>query len=117
MQKVLCSGGFRPADQIEAIAAALYQTGIWMDDGIVVRIVCFGDRHSSGLARSHPAVPQLLWKQDVLPFVYRRFDQYKLEKQMHHQWDTDAKELFTEAGQSPGTDGAQFVQSVEVVGQ
>jgi hypothetical protein len=115
MQKVLCASGFRPADQVESIAAALYQTGIWMDDGLVVRIICFGDRHNSGLARSHPAVPQLLWKQDVLPFVYRRFDQYKFEKQMHHQWDNDVKHLFSEACQSQGTDGVQFVESVEVV--
>lgn len=34
---------------------------------------------------------------------------------MHHQWDDDAKNLFAEAAQSPGNDGAQFVRSVEVV--
>jgi len=56
-------------------------------------------------------------EQDVPPFIYRRFDHYKLEKQMHHQWDDDAKELFAEAGQSHGNDGAQFVRSVEVVSQ
>jgi len=117
MQKVLCAGGFRPAGQVEGIAAELYQTGIWEDEGLIIRIVCFGAQHNSGLDKSYPAVPQLLWKQDVLPFVYQRFDQYKLEKQMHHQWDDDAKELFAEAGASPGTDGAQFVRSVEVVSQ
>jgi hypothetical protein len=115
MQKVLCAGGFRPSDQVGTIAAALYQNGFWEDEGLVVRVVCFGDRHSSGLERSHPKVPQLLWKRHVLPFIYRRFDQYKLEKQMHHQWDDDAKELFAEAGRSPGSDGEQFVRSVEVV--
>ena len=117
MQKVLCAGGFRPADEVEAIARALYQTGIWEDESLIIRIVSFGDRHNSGLARSHRAVPQLLWKEDVLPFIYRRFDQYRLEKQMHHQWDEDAKDLFGEAGQSTGSDGAQFNQSVEVVSQ
>lgn len=117
MQKVLCAGGFRPADQVEAIAAALYQTGVWEDESLIIRIVCFGERHNSGLARSHPAVPQLLWRRHVLPFVYQRFDQYRLEKQMHHQWDDDAKRLFAEAAQSPGSDGVQFVRSVEVVSQ
>lgn len=117
MQKVLCAGGFRPVDQVEAIAAALYHDGIWEDKSLIVRIVCFGDQHNAGLARSHPHVRQLLWKRHVLPFIYQRFDQYKLEKQMHHQWDEDAKRLFTEAGQSPGNGGEQFVRSVEVVSQ
>lgn len=117
MQKVLCAGGFRPTDQVEAIAGSLYQTGVWADDSLIIRIVCFGHRHNSGIARSHPEVPQLLWTQDVLPFIYRRFNQYRLEKQMHHQWDDDAKELFAEAARSPGNDGAQFVRSVEVVSQ
>jgi hypothetical protein len=117
MQKVLCAGGFRPADQVDAIAEALYEHGLWEDESLVIRIVCFGQQHNKGLAKSHPAVEQLLWQEDVLPFIYRRFDQYKLEKQMHHQWDPDAKELFAEAGRSPGRDGAQFLQSVEVVSE
>lgn len=78
MQKVLCAGGFRAADQVEAIAAALYRTGIWEDEALIVRIVCFGARHDSSVGRSHPGVPQLLWKEHVLPFIYRRFDQYRL---------------------------------------
>ncbi len=117
MQKVLSAGGFRPANQVNEIAGALYENGLWEDEEIVIRIVCFGGRHNAGLARSHPAVQQLLWREHVLPFIYQRFDQYKLEKQMHHQWDDDAKELFAEAGRSPGNDGAHFLHSVEVVSQ
>ena len=113
LQKVLCAGGFRPADLADAIAESLYQKGVWEDESLVVRIVCFGDRHNSGLERSHPAVPQLLWKRHVLPFIYQRFDQYKLEKQMHHQWDDDAKELFATAGQS--SNEGEFLTSIEVV--
>lgn len=117
MQKVLCAGGFRPADQVDQMAAALYSTGVWEDEALIIRIVCFGDRHNAGLARSHRQVPQLLWKHQVLPFIYQRFNQYKLEKQMHHQWDDDAKALFAEAGDSLGNDGEHFVQSVEVVSE
>lgn len=115
LQKVLCAGGFRPAQQVDSLADSLYRTGIWEDDELVIRIVCFGGRPNTGLRREYPQVEQLLWAVDVLPFIYQRFDQYKLEKQMNHQWDEDAKELFAEAGRSPGTDGAQFVRSVEVV--
>lgn len=113
MQKVLCAGGFRPAGQVDEIARALYGHGVWQDESLVIQIVCFGNRHNSGLARSHPSVPQLIWHQEVLPFVYRRFDEYKLEKQMHHQWDEDARQLFEAAGQVANADDS--VASVEVV--
>ena len=113
MQKVLRAAGFRPANQVEEIASALYGHGVWHDETLVIRIVCFGNRHNSGLARSHPSVPQLIWDQEVLPFIYYRFDEYKLEKQMHHQWDEDARQLFAAAGQVANAD--EFVASVEVV--
>ena len=115
LQKVLFAGGFRPADQVDSIADALYKTGSWTDDSLAIRIVCFGRCHNRGLAARFPEVPQLLWSTDVLPFVYRRFDEYKLEKSMHHQWDDDAKELFATAGNVPSGDLDAFVKMVEVV--
>lgn len=115
LQKVLAAGGFRPVDQVDDMATALYRTGVWEDNTLVVRILCFGSRPNGALRRDFPQVPQFTWRDDVLPFIYRRFDEYKLEKQMHHQWDEDARELFAAAGQSPGSDGAAFIEAVEVV--
>lgn len=115
LQKVLAAGGFRPADQVDAMAESLYKTGVWADETLIIRIACFGARPNKTLRRAFPEVPQFTWGDDVLPFVYRRFDEYKLEKQMHHQWDADARELFAAAGQSPGNDGAHFIASVEVI--
>jgi hypothetical protein len=117
IQKVLFAGGFRPAEQANAIAGQLYNTGVWEDGSLIIRIVCFGSRPNLGLRRAFPDVPQLLWTDDVLPFIYKRFNQYKQEKRMHHQWDDDAKQLFAEAEKSPGNDGGQFFESVEVVSQ
>jgi hypothetical protein len=114
MQKLLCAGGFRPREQADEVAASLYGKGIWHDDAIVIRIVCFGDEHNAGVARSHGEVPQLLWKSDVLPFIYQRFEGYRLEKQMHHQWDSDGKELFALAGQVAKGDSARFCETVTV---
>lgn len=112
IQKVLCAGGFRPIACIDAIANALYDKGVWEDANIVIRIICFGDRHNSGLKRRHPDVEQLFWHLDVLPFIYQRFKDYHLEKRMHQQWDGDIKELFRVAQIS--NDKNQFVQSVHV---
>lgn len=115
LQKVLAAGGFRPVEQVNDMAAALYRTGVWEDEALVIRIVCFGRRLNRAVHRAFPQVPQFTWGEDVLPFIYRRFDEYKLEKQMHQQWDEDARELFAAAGQSPGTDGAGFIEAVEVI--
>lgn len=112
LQKVLCAAGLRPVDQVDAIADTLYKSGVFRDDELVIRIVCFGARHNSGLAKSFPEVPQLLWNQHVLPFIYTRFDEYKMEKKMHHQWDDDIKQLFDAAGAAHGE--ADFIQAVEV---
>lgn len=117
LQKVLCAGGFRPAAQVEAMADALYRLGIWQDEGLVVRIMCFGARPNAAVRRDFPEVPQLLWREDVLPFIYRRFDEYRLEKQMHHQWDDDARELFATALRYPHSEVAAFTQEVEVVAE
>ncbi|SEK16236.1 MULTISPECIES: hypothetical protein [unclassified Variovorax] len=112
MEKVLHAGGFRPAEQVDDIAQSLYRSGIWQDDELVIRILCFGAEHNAGIGRSHPEVHQLLWQQDVLPFVYQRFFEYRLEKQMHHQWDDDVKELFAHVRQS--SNEADFLRSVSV---
>ncbi len=115
LEKVLSAGGFRPVDQVEVMAEALYRTGVWQDEDLVIRIVCFGAQQNRTVRRTFPEVRQFTWREDVLPFIYQRFDTYKLEKQMHHQWDKDARELFAAAGQSPGSDGSGFIESVEVV--
>jgi len=42
MQRVLCAGGFLPADQVEEIARALCGHGVWQDETLVIYIVCVG---------------------------------------------------------------------------
>lgn len=113
LQKVLCAGGFRPPDQVDAIAGTLYETGLWTDNEMAIRIVCLGARHNNGVKQKFPDVPQLLWHQDVLPFIFRRFHEYHLEKRMHEQWEVDGKELFTTARDAEDINA--FLGSVEVV--
>lgn len=114
LQKVLCAGGFRPPDQVDAISGTLYETGVWTDNEMAIRIVCFGARHNNGVKQKFPDVPQLLWHQDVLPFIFQRFHEYHLEKRMHEQWEVDGKELFTTARDAEDINA--FLGSVEVIG-
>ena len=114
LQKVLCAGGFRPPDQAPAIASALYETGCWRDEGLLVRLLCFGAKHNRNLAQSHPDVPQLLWHVEVLPFIFKRFNDYHFEKRMHEQWGEDGKRLFLEGRNANGSQDA-FLQAVQVI--
>lgn len=114
MQKVLCAGGFQPAEQSDAIADALYTRGIWEDGSMVIRIVCFGRDHNKGVAQKFRDVPQLTWAGEVLPFVFERFTNYHLEKRMHEQWDPHIKGVF-EAAKDAERDLGAFLRSVNVV--
>jgi len=42
------------------------------------------------------------WRDDVLPFVFERFNGQIEEKRLHEQWDDDARALFRAM---IGTDG------------
>lgn len=104
MQKVLSAVGVLPPDQVEAASAGLYLHGVWANSAEVsVRWVLFGMQPNKTLRDSLPQMPQLTWDRDVLPFIFKRFNDYHLEKQSHGQWDADAKALFStvaEAGHS-----------------
>lgn len=96
MQKVLAAVGVLPAEQVEAAAAGLYKDGTWTDGaGISVRWVLFGGQPNGTLRRELPQVQQLTWDREVLPFIFQRFFDYRMEKQSHGQWDADAKGLFS----------------------
>jgi len=113
MQKVLSAAGVVPPGQLDVVAASLYDTGRWTNGVVSVRWVAFGGSHSRDLAHRFPAVPQFTWVEDVLPFIYTRFCDYKAEKRMHGQWNTDGRGLFYTAIYAESCDA--FVQEVQVV--
>ena len=95
MQKVLTAVGALAPNQVEDAAAGLYQDGHWTDGASVsVRWVLFGMQPNGTLRGELPLVPQLTWDRVVLPFIFQRFHEYRMEKQSHGQWDEDAKGLF-----------------------
>lgn len=114
MQKVLCAVGVLPPDQVDAAAAGLYQDGSWTDGANVsVRWVLFGMQPNKTLRDALPQVPQLTWDRDVLPFIFQRFFDYRLEKQAHGQWDADAKGLFSAIAEA-GYSREKFIELVRI---
>lgn len=114
MQKVLTAVGALSPEHVEAAAAGLYQDGIWTDGATVsVRWVLFGMQPNGTLRKELPQVPQLTWDREVLPFIFQRFFDYRMEKQSHPQWDEDAKGLF-QTVRDVGHDLAKFISLVRI---
>lgn len=97
MQKALSAAGIVPPQDVDKVAAQLYASGQFRTDALWVRWLFFGRNFNSDLQTEFPDVPQLLWANDVLPFIHERFNGYRLEKRAHNQWDDDAKGLFSVA--------------------
>lgn len=115
LERVLHAGGFVAASEVTAVANNLYQTGDWTSDSLRVRLVAVGGAHNSGLNRKYSKLHQLLWREDVLPFVHERFWSYRDEKRMHGQWENDARELFR-AVLTTGGDLSAFISEVNIEG-
>lgn len=115
MQKALRAAGIVPLDQVEEVAHSLYAHGEWTDAraGIWVRWLMFGLQTNGRFQLEFPRVPQLTWDREVLPFIFKRFHDYRLEKRDHGQWDEDAKGLFTAATRANGS-CQRFIDQIRI---
>lgn len=116
MQKALSAAGIVALDDIDKVAVELNARGQFRTDALWVRWLFFGRRFNSDLQAEFPDVPQLLWAADVLPFIHERFNEYRLEKRAHQQWDEDARGLFSAATGTQDNLEA-FLAEVHVDGQ
>ena len=91
MAYVLRALGVFPGDRVNAIAKELYARYLYSDDTHRVRLLAFGERRNSDL---HPAIVQMTWATDVLPFVYDRFKRHVSQKSQNEQWDETGRALF-----------------------
>lgn len=114
MQKVLSAVGVLSPELVEAAAAGLYRDGSWTDGANVsVRWMLFGEQPNRTLNKELPEVTQLTWDRHVLPFIFQRIFDYRMEKQAHAQWDEDAKGLFR-AVREAGFDIDSFIRLVRI---
>jgi hypothetical protein len=90
MFRVLYSIGVFKQEQVPTVAQALYTQGIYLDKQYQVRLFALGSRKNPDL---FPSVIQLEWD-EVLTFIYTRFNSYHDQKAHHGQWDFIGKHLF-----------------------
>ena len=84
IQRVLRAVGAIPLPEVNAAADALYQTNKYDSDHYAVRLFGLGDRIGDFSINYPNAIP-LTWD-EVLRFIFRRFQQYHEQKRAHPQW-------------------------------
>jgi hypothetical protein len=92
MERFLKAIGCTPKEDIETVADALYDVGIYRG-AYTISLICFGKKEDKDLKINKPAITQILWD-DVLGFIYDRFRKYPMRKAAHMQWDLTGHRLW-----------------------
>lgn len=99
MQYVLRAiGAFHP-DEINAIAQSLSRYCTYPEPGAnrepVIQLIAVGKSASKNLEKQFPSLLQIELA-GMLSFIYRRFEEYRLQKADHPQWDQFGRALWDE---------------------
>lgn len=111
MQRVLRSVGMHTEDEISSVAEALYNKRQFSGSSSVVRMFALGDK-STGFASTYPGAVCLTWD-EMLGFIFSRFEIYQRQKRRNSQWDDVGQHLYKLAVN--GQDRRSFVDSTRLL--
>lgn len=92
IDRVVAAIGCVSAKKINRTATALYQTGLYDQGNLRVRLVAVGGARNPEIAARYPEVAQVVWP-EVLNFIWGRFRKYAQQKADVQQWDVVGREL------------------------
>lgn len=95
VEYVLEAIGAFPQGVQKRIANAVYEQSFYDDEVREVRLVAVGRNRNEELQRTRPQLVQL-FLDDMLRFIYGRFDSYERAKKDHSQWDQCGHNLWDE---------------------
>jgi hypothetical protein len=75
---------------IDEIAESLYRNYKFEDETREVRLIAIGKTNNRDLPAQ---LTQILFT-DILHFIFVRFNEYRMQKESHQQWDDTGKELW-----------------------
>ncbi len=90
--RVLAAIGCLRENEIPVAASAIYKDGAFRNDQLRIRLVAVGRNISATLADQYDEIIQLTWQQ-MLCFIWKRFDAYRNQKRDVEQWDWTGKQL------------------------
>ena len=99
IQRSLRAVGVFPVEHVDEIANEIYKSGYFVTESYFTTICCLGDSPNEHIAEHYPEVRQILWD-DVLSFVYQRFQTYRSRKYDHPQWDNVGKILWNASAET-----------------
>ncbi len=86
IHRVLRAIGAFPKEEVADVADSIYEKGIYENCSYYITLCCVGKAVNRTIIRQFPDVPQLLWE-DILSFIFYRFNAYREQKRFHSQWD------------------------------
>lgn len=93
MDRVLRAIGSFTNEVLEEVALKLYDKGIYKNELYYLSLFCVGNQINRDLQRKYPNVPQITWD-NILSFIYNRFEKHKDQKSAHTQWDSTGQQLW-----------------------
>jgi hypothetical protein len=104
-------GAFRDDAEIKRAATDIYRTGHYKSDSIEFQLVSLGRELNEELYEIARDGLQLVWD-DVLKFIFQRFQSYQAIKREHPQWDRDGHCLWNAFQES--RDWSSFAEQLDI---
>ncbi len=92
VHRVLAAIGCLRHEEIGDAATRIYTDGVAIIGHTRVRLVAIGRDRDPGLRERYREVLQLTW-QDIIGFIWDRFERYRLQKGNVEQWDPCGRHL------------------------
>lgn len=90
LYRVLYAIGAFPEENVPTVAGDLYSYGQYSDSQFQVRLLTIGNMRNVEIL---PGATQLLWD-DLIEFIFGRFQVFAREKAHHNQWDSTGQTLY-----------------------
>lgn len=98
-----------PQERVGKAAESLYQKGVFDCPQFYCSLFCVGNAANLDVTDRYPSVPQRTWEQ-ILQFLFERFQTYRNRKADHGSWDDVGQELWNSWR---NTTKEQFVKRVK----
>jgi len=110
LQQIISSVGPFEREKIDVVSCKLYKRGYYEDENFLLSLCCLGQNANHDISNQLPKVPQLTWD-NVLSFIYKRFNRYEIYKRQHQQWDSTGQNLYKHFQKC---DCIEFLETIEI---
>lgn len=111
MQQIMSALGAIDRETLKLASDKLCKDGYYEDEKFSFSLCCLGKETNNAKCKRFQNVLQLTWN-DVLSFIYDRFEKYEICKRQHQQWDSTGQKLFKHFKKCD--DRNEFLTTIEI---